>query len=318
MAIIGTDISLAIKLLKEGKPIGIPTETVYGLAANAFDEIAISSIFTIKQRPKFDPLIVHTYSLDALTDFVEHFPSPLAKLAQKFMPGPLTLLLEKKDVISDLVTAGSSLVAVRIPAHEMALQLLKHLDFPLAAPSANPFGYISPTNAQHVADQLGDKIDYILDGGQCNIGLESTILGLENDTITVYRKGGLSIEKIKSVVGNKIEIKQHSTSNPAAPGMLLTHYAPKTKVVIAQPGEYAIKYGNNIGVISFSKAQEYVDIKNQIILSSSNNYSEAARNLFSGMRHLDALNLDTIVVYLLPDEDLGMAINDKLNRAAAK
>jgi L-threonylcarbamoyladenylate synthase len=143
-------------------------------------------------------------------------------------------------------------------------------------------------------------------------------LGLQHDTITVFRKGGLSIEKIKSVVGSKIEILQHSTSNPAAPGMLISHYAPKTKVVIARPGEYAIKYGSNIGVISFSEAQAYVDFKNQIILSSSNNYAEAARNLFSGMRHLDSLNLDAIVAYLLPDEDLGMAINDKLNRAAAK
>ncbi len=167
---IGKDLERAARLLREGALVAIPTETVYGLAGNAFSETAVAEIFAVKQRPAFDPLIVHAGSLDRLQALAADFPPEARRLAEAFMPGPLTLLLPKADVISDLVTAGSPLVALRIPKHPMALDLLSLLEFPLAAPSANPFGYISPTTAQHVDQQLGSKIPYILDGGPCQVG----------------------------------------------------------------------------------------------------------------------------------------------------
>ena len=231
MAIIGTDINKASFFLKEGKLVAIPTETVYGLAANAFNSDAVAGIFEAKNRPTFDPLIVHTYNLEKVNEFVTHIHPELLKLANAFWPGPLTLLLPKKNTIPDLVTSGLDTVGVRIPNHPITLSLLSQLNFPLAAPSANPFGYISPTTAIHVNNQLGLKIPYILDGGACKIGLESTIVGEENGEIIIYRLGGLTIEAIKTVVG-KVSVQLNQSSNPKAPGQLKSHYAPKKPIYI--------------------------------------------------------------------------------------
>ncbi|MEM6379325.1 MAG: L-threonylcarbamoyladenylate synthase, partial [Bacteroidota bacterium] len=217
---IGTDLTHATKLLREGQVVAIPTETVYGLAGNALDIKAISEIFHVKQRPSFDPLIIHIPDIANAEKWVKKIPDNLLTLAKQFMPGPLTILVERKAIIPDLVTAGSPFVALRVPAHPLTQALLKELDFPLAAPSANPFGYISPTQAVHVQKQLGEKIPYILDGGACPVGLESTIVGIEDGQITVFRKGGLALESIKEVVGDAIQIKPFSSSNPKAPGML--------------------------------------------------------------------------------------------------
>ena len=316
MAIIGTDIQQAKTFLEQGNVIGIPTETVYGLAGNTFDIEAVTKIFEVKNRPTFDPLIVHTNSIERLSDFVQFIPEKASLLAQKFMPGPLTMLLPKHSSIPDLVTSGLDTVAVRIPNHPLTLELLQSLAFPLAAPSANPFGYISPTSAQHVAQQLGEKIPYILDGGECQIGLESTIVGFENEEVIVYRKGGLAIEEIEKIVG-KIHVNAHSSSNPKAPGMLKSHYSPRKDLLIFQ-GE---KFGNNSDRIGYLAFQEYnVDIprENQLILSKSGNYKEAAKHLFAYMRQLDSINIDKIYVELLPEKDLGRAINDRLKRAAVK
>lgn len=198
MSFIGESIDIAATLLKKGEAIGIPTETVYGLGANALNTAAIAKIFQIKQRPTFDPLIIHLSSFDKVYDYVEEVPEVLKRLADKFTPGPLTILLRKKQIIPDMITSGSPFVAVRIPAHPVTQALLQKVDFPVAAPSANPFGYISPTTAQHVADQLGNKVYYILDGGPCDIGVESTIVGMNDDGhLEVYRKGGLTLESIK-------------------------------------------------------------------------------------------------------------------------
>lgn len=307
---------MAASLLTAGEIVGIPTETVYGLAANALDEVAVSKIFTIKNRPTFDPLIIHTSSIERMMDYVVEVPDPLLKLAQVFMPGPLTLLLPKKENISDLVTAGSSQVAVRIPDHRLTRSLLKLLPFPLAAPSANPFGYISPTTAWHVDKQLGEKIPYILDGGSCLVGVESTIVGINDDKVTVFRKGGISLEKIRAVIG-EIEVITHSSSNPAAPGMLENHYASRHPLVIDDVDKILPRYETErVGVIVFKKPVDTIPIQNQIILSPTGNFEEAARNLFSGMRTLDALDLDVILAFLLPEEDLGVAINDRLRRAS--
>lgn len=318
MAIIGTNILYAKQLLLTGQVIGIPTETVYGLAGNAFDEDAVLKIFTVKNRPQFDPLIVHTDSLSKLTSFIADFPEKAQKLANVFWPGPLTLLLPKSDKISDLVTSGLNTVAVRIPNHPLTLELLSTLDFPLAAPSANPFGYISPTSAQHVEKQLGKKISYILDGGDSQVGIESTIVGFEGDEGVVYRLGGTSVEAIEKVIGS-VRLVAHSSSNPKAPGMLKSHYSPRKPLFIKDLKQVLERYSKEkIGYLSFQKINENVPLENQRILSPSGNYAEAAKHLFSYMRQLDGMAVDIIYAELLPEKDLGRAINDRIRRAAVR
>jgi L-threonylcarbamoyladenylate synthase len=316
MAIINSDINQAKIFLEQGNVIGIPTETVYGLAGNAFDIEAVTKIFEVKNRPTFDPLIVHTNSVERLKDFVQYLPEKALFLAQKFMPGPLTLLLPKHESIPDLVTSGLDSVAVRIPNHALTLELLTNLDFPLAAPSANPFGYISPTSAQHVNQQLGEKIPFILDGGECQIGIESTIIGFENEEVIVFRKGGLAIEDIEKVVG-KVRVNTHSSSNPKAPGMLKSHYSPKKDLLIFDKKVFEKETKKEqIGYLAFQEYNVNLPKSNQLILSESGSYKEAAKNLFAFMRQLDAMEIEKIYVELLPEIDLGRAINDRLRRAA--
>jgi L-threonylcarbamoyladenylate synthase len=316
MAIINSDINQAKIFLEQGNVIGIPTETVYGLAGNAFDIEAVTKIFEVKNRPTFDPLIVHTNSVERLKDFVQYLPEKALFLAQKFMPGPLTLLLPKHESIPDLVTSGLDSVAVRIPNHALTLELLTNLDFPLAAPSANPFGYISPTSAQHVNQQLGEKIPFILDGGECQIGIESTIIGFENEEVIVFRKGGLAIEDIEKVVG-KVRVNTHSSSNPKAPGMLKSHYSPKKDLLIFDKKIFDKETKKEqIGYLAFQEYNVNLPKSNQLILSESGSYKEAAKNLFAFMRQLDAMEIEKIYVELLPEIDLGRAINDRLRRAA--
>jgi L-threonylcarbamoyladenylate synthase len=319
MAEIGTDIALASSLLKNSALVAMPTETVYGLAGNAFDQEAILAIFKAKNRPFFDPLILHVDHVDKMSHFVEKVPSPLQKLAEAFWPGPLTLLLNRKPIVPDLITAGLPTVAVRIPAHPMALSLLATLPFPLAAPSANPFGYISPTTAAHVEAQLGDKIAYILDGGACEVGLESTIVGMENDVPVVYRLGGLSVDAIEAVIG-KVKINAHSSSNPQAPGMLKSHYSPRKKFVIAPTEAFLASYSKTqIGVLTFGAFHQQYPLENQLSLSLSEHVEEAAKNLFDYLRKLDEMAVEVIIMTaLLPAQGLGLAINDRLKRAAVQ
>lgn len=314
---IGKDLERAARLLREGALVAIPTETVYGLAGNAFSETAVAEIFAVKQRPAFDPLIVHAGSLDRLQALAADFPPEARRLAEAFMPGPLTLLLPKADVISDLVTAGSPLVALRIPKHPMALDLLSLLEFPLAAPSANPFGYISPTTAQHVDQQLGSKIPYILDGGPCQVGLESTIVGFDRAQAVIYRKGGIPVEAIEEVAGPALALA-HSSSDPLAPGMLKSHYAPKAPLRLGNLDELIREYRHlRLGILSFRRVFPELPSDNQVTLSENGDFTEAARKLFAAMRYLDALPIDVILAELLPEEHLGRAINDRLRRAAA-
>lgn len=320
MAQIGTDIGRAKELLEAGELIGFPTETVYGLAGNALNTDAVVKIFETKNRPNFDPLIVHTGSIDQISRYTHPIDGELQKLADQFWPGPLTLLLKKKPNISDHVTSGLDTVAVRVPDHPLALELLKTLDFPLAAPSANPFGYISPTQAMHVQDQLGDKIPYILDGGSCAVGLESTIVGIEEGQVIIYRLGGTEISAIEEIVG-KVLILPQSSSNPKAPGMLKSHYAPQKPFILGEIEALAEKYassGKKFAVLSFDK--DYSNLKPQanFILSEKRDFREAAKNLFSGMRFLDQSDVSVILAEELPEEHFGKAINDRLRRAAAK
>ena len=316
MAKISTDVSEAIKYLQQGEVIGIPTETVYGLAGNALDENAILRIFEVKNRPKFDPLIVHVATLEQARDFVLDFPSNALQLSNQFWPGPLTLLLDKKANVPDLLTAGSPRVAIRIPNHPLTLQLLEKLELPVAAPSANPFGYVSPTTAQHVEDQLGNKIPYILDGGPCAVGLESTIIGFEAEKPIVYRLGGIKLEDLETCVG-RVKLNLNLSSNPLAPGMLKTHYAPLKKIIVGKVAELIPKYQHKkIGIISF--IEDYnLNGAVQIILSKKGDLNEAAKNLFGALREMDQADIDLIITQRFPEEGLGKAINDRLHRASS-
>ncbi len=315
---IGIDIAYAAGLLREGQLVAIPTETVYGLAANALDETAVTRIFEAKNRPRFDPLIVHVAAVQDIETYTVEIPEKAQALARAFMPGPLTLLLPKRPIIPDLVTSGSPLCAFRVPGHPLAHALLEQLDFPLAAPSANPFGYISPTTAQHVAQQLGDKIPYILDGGPCAVGLESTIIGFEGEETIVYRKGGLAVEAIEAVVG-KVQIQPHSSSNPLAPGMLKSHYAPRIPLEWGDLKALLKKHaGKQLAVLAFREAVPEVPPEFQEVLSAEGDMAEAARKLFAAMRRLDASGAELILAEQLPEQGLGRAVNDRLRRAASR
>lgn len=311
--IIGNEISIAKKYLEQGETVGIPTETVYGLAASALSEDAVLKIFSIKERPHFDPLIVHVHSKEEIKKYVTEIPYKAAMLMEYFMPGPLTLLLKKKGVIPDLVTSGLDTVAIRVPNHPLTLSLLQQLDFPLAAPSANPFGYISPTTAQHVFDQLQGKIPYILNGGDTAVGVESTIVGFEgDDEAIIYRLGGLAIEEIGNVIGHVV-VRTNQTSNPKSPGMLASHYAPRKKLVT---GVSVNGLQGKIAVIAFNDPVAGVPVGNQVLLSAKGDLNEAAKNLFAAMRRLDSGNADVIYAVQFPDVGLGKAINDRLRRAS--
>ena len=320
MAEIGQDIAKAKGLLEKGELVAIPTETVYGLAANALNSSAAASIFEAKNRPSFDPLIIHTDSVDKINQWVEEIPEALRLLVEKFWPGPLTILLPRKSIIPDIVTSGLDRVAVRIPSHPLTLDLLYTLDFPLAAPSANPFGYISPTSAEHVNKQLGDQIPYILDGGPCQVGLESTIVGIEEGEVIVYRLGGLDVQEIEAIVG-AVKVKTHSSSNPSAPGLLESHYAPRKPFVVGDVKALLpnfLEKGQKVGVLTLSQIFREVPESDQIQLSAIGDLREAAAKLFAAMRFLDELELDVILAEWMPNEGLGKAMNDRLQRASVK
>lgn len=316
---IGQDIQRAASLLAQGEVVAIPTETVYGLAANAFDKKAVARIFEIKNRPTFNPLIVHIKNIEYLHSIADTIDGRLIKLMKIFASGPLTILVDKKSVIPDMVTAGSKRVAVRIPNHPLTLQLLNILDFPLAAPSANPFQYISPTSAQQVADQIGHKIPYILDGGKCTIGIESTIIGIEDGKLVVYRLGGVPVEELQKY-SNDLEIKtQSSTLNAVdTPGQLKKHYSPQKPLFIGNVYELINQFlDKKIAVITFGK--KTLPPLNTIIeynLSERADSKEAAANLFETLYSIDRSDADIIIAELLPDEGLGKAINDRLIRAS--
>lgn len=313
LAEIGTDIAKALSLLRANELVAIPTETVYGLAGNALSEESILKIYQTKKRPKFDPLIAHTHCLERVHDLVSYIPEKAKLLADAFWPGPLTLLLSKRDNVPDLLTSGLDRVAVRIPNHPLTLQLLQQLDFPLAAPSANPFGYVSPTSAVHVHDQLGSEIDYILDGGECQVGLESTIVGFEGDRAVVNRLGGIQVEDIERVIG-KVEVKTNNSSNPQAPGMLKSHYSPGREVIIGDIKSLLDQAeSSKTGVISFTKSY---GVEHEFILSPSGDLKEAARNIFKALRQMDHPDVEVVFTELLPEEGFGRAINDRLRRAS--
>ena len=318
MADIGQDINRAIQLLRHNELVTIPTETVYGLAANALNEDAVVKIFEAKNRPAFDPLIVHVHGATAFTEYAKNIPAAAMDLANEVCPGPVTFILKKKRNIPDLVTSGHDTVGLRVPRHSLTRDLLHRLEFPLAAPSANPFGYTSPTSAQHVQEQLGERIPYILDGGECEIGLESTILDFTKEKPTVLRLGGLAIEFIEEVLGQEVDVRT-SSSNPQAPGMLSSHYNPGKPVVVGEVDKRISELvDERIGVLRFKEYVPGVPLENQRILAPSGDLKEAARNFFSMLRSFNGLDVDLVVAEWLPDHGLGRAMNDRLRRASAK
>jgi L-threonylcarbamoyladenylate synthase len=314
IARIGTDLASAAALLRAGELVAIPTETVYGLAANAFDPVAVLKVFQVKARPSFDPLIVHIGRQEAIHGLVRALPPGAQALMDAFWPGPLTIVLPKQPEVPDIVTSGLDTVGVRMPAHPLTRALLDLLEFPLAAPSANPFGYVSPTTAQHVADQLGEHIPYILDGGAAEVGVESTIIGWEHDRWVLYRAGGVALERLEEVVGT-VDPGMKPV-RPVAPGMLESHYAPRKRVYVGDVSSLLKEHeGRRVGVIAFRTT--YPTYRNEV-LSPTGDLAEAARHLFAVLRELDASDVEVILAEVFPDVGLGRAINDRLRRAAAR
>ncbi|MGO4817443.1 L-threonylcarbamoyladenylate synthase [Flavobacterium sp. W22_SRS_FP1] len=319
MIIVSEDILKAADILKEENLVAIPTETVYGLAGNIYSEKAIKAIFEMKQRPFFNPLIVHIKSIAQLDELAKEIPEKARLLADKFWPGSLTMVLKKQESVPDLVTAGKESVAIRIPNHAATLALLEALDFPLAAPSANPFGCISPTSASHVVNYFAEKLRMVLDGGNCQNGIESTIIGFEDEEAVLYRLGSISVEDIEGVIG-KIQIKNKKESAPHAPGMLSKHYAPVTPTfLINDVAEFIKEFPERrIGLLLFKDKVESTSLIHQEVLSVKGDLKEAASNLYAAMHRLDMKKLDMIVAEQFPDFELGKSINDRLERATAK
>lgn len=315
---VGVDVAHAARLLRDGKLVSFATETVYGLGANALDVNAVARVFAVKNRPHFDPLIVHIAERSWLSRLVSAWPEEAERLANRFWPGPLTLVLPKTELVPDLVTSGLPSVAVRMPSHPLALELLRLADVPVAAPSANPFGQLSPTRAEHVVERLGDQIDYVLDGGPCSVGVESTVLLLEPDRAVLLRPGGVSLEEIESVIAPVAMPVRESTSDREAapsPGMLPQHYAPRTPLAIVEDLSH-IAAPEQCGLLTLQPHPAAARFAVAEGLSSSGNLTEAAANFFAALRRLDAARVERIITTPFPNQGLGRALNDRLMRAA--
>jgi len=316
---IGTNIERAAKLLYDSELVAIPTETVYGLAANGLDSKAVLKIFNAKKRPLSNPLILHFKDIGSVAQYTGELPESAQKLAQKFWPGPLTLLLDRREQIPDIVNSGREKVAVRIPQHPLLQDLLATVDFPLAAPSANLYGRISPTTAEHVSKELSGDISYILDGGPCTKGIESTIIGFEDDETLIYRLGAIPVEDIESCIDKKVLIHTHKSNseNPIASGMVNFHYAPQTPI-------YDIKDLSsthdviNYGYIGYDVLHKTIPAENQFLLSRDSDLNEASRNLYTSLHFMDSKNFDGIFICQFPEHGLGQSINDRINKAIAK
>jgi len=333
-------IEKAAQLLKSGVLVAFPTETVYGLGANALDPDAVAKIFMVKGRPADNPLIVHISDLTQLKEIVEEIP-PLTKLlAEKFWPGPLTILLKKKASIPPIVTAGLSTVAVRMPSHPIARALIQAADLPIAAPSANTSGRPSPTSAAHVLDDLSGKIPLILDGGPSQVGLESTVIDVQRENPLILRPGGITLEQLKEIIPNiqiySPEIMPALEDQPPSPGMKYTHYAPKAALFlykgpieemsnqILMDIQQFLTENHRIGILQLIPHQYYEVMKKKFPfleikkLSLNSNLEEIAANLFSSLRSFDELGVEIIFSESINPIGVGLAIMNRLNKAARR
>lgn len=315
-----SELASAGRLIRAGGVVAFPTETVYGLGADATNPVAVARIFEIKARPRFDPIIVHVESVAAAQAIVSDWRVEAARLAERFWPGPLTLVLPRRaEVIPDIVTAGLATVAVRVPDHPVALELIRRGGVPIAAPSANRFGSVSPTTAAHVRESLGGAVDLILDGGPCRAGIESTIIALGPQGPALLRPGAIGVEEIESIIGSVSRPPRRLAPGApaAAPGMFERHYATATPLHIAgaAPGSLDLARCGRLSLTAPADAKEYGAVE---VLSPTGDLREAAGGLFAAMRRLDALRLEAIIADRFPEHGLGLAINDRLARAAAR
>lgn len=308
-------IKLAGIIIRKGGLVAFPTETVYGLGADALNPMAVARIFEVKNRPRFDPIIVHVNSLADIEWLCLKVDDRARRLMEKFWPGPLTLTLPKSPIVPDIVTAGLPTVAVRMPSHPVALELIKEAGTPIAAPSANLFGYLSPTTAEHVREQIGNKIDLILDGGKCPVGVESTVVSFVRKEPMLLRPGGLPLEDIERIIG-KVKIPRSDPKRPQSPGQLPRHYSPRTPLQL-KTGEIVLEKGKKIGFLAFTP-KETLPYEMVEVLSPKGDLREAAANLFSCLHKLDKAGVDIIYAEPIPEEGLGRAIMDRLRRAAVK
>ena len=306
-----------VALLRAGEIVGLPTETVYGLAADALNSIAVAKIFEAKERPHFDPLIVHLPNRDWLEE-IANVPAQgrqlILELASQFWPGPFTIVLPKREIVPDIVTAGLGTVAVRISAHPVFAEIIRVFGGPLAAPSANRFGRVSPTTARHVRDELDERIPLIVDAGPTVHGIESTIVSVHDDTIEMLRRGPVTAEQLSEF--GKIDIVK-SRDKVSAPGQLPTHYAPKTPLrLIEDANSFSPDKNQRVGLLGWNPVESEKTFAVVRCLSERQDLREAATNLFRYLRELDALDLDLIIAEQVPDRGLGAAIMDRLRRAA--
>lgn len=312
---ISTDRNAAVELLSKGEVVALPTETVYGLAADALDPIAVAKIFETKGRPRFDPLIVHLSDRDWIEKLANIPPDDgplISKLATKFWPGPLTVVLPKREIVPEIVTAGLDTVALRISAHAVFTEIIREFGKPLAAPSANRFGRISPTTAKHVLAELGGLIPLIIDGGPTTHGIESTIVAVRDGKIQILRRGPITPEQLSEF--GKVEAAK-SDGKISAPGQLPSHYAPKTPLRLVDDVK-SFKSAERCALLSWTPLvsdDRFFAIRN---LSEKQDLREAAANLFRYLRELDELGVDLIVAERVPDQGLGSAILDRLTRAS--
>ncbi|HEY5350766.1 MAG TPA: L-threonylcarbamoyladenylate synthase [Candidatus Lustribacter sp.] len=302
----------AAALLRSGAVVAFPTETVYGLGANAFDARAVARIFEIKGRPTFDPLIVHVCGERMLETVVAGVPPLARRLIDTFWPGPLTLVLRKRDAVPDLVTAGLATVAVRMPAHPVAQTLIAAAGTPLAAPSANPFGYLSPTRAEHVAQMLGERVDLIVDGGPTAHGVESTIVMLEPQPV-LLRHGAIPAESIEALIG-PLARELSDAARPLAPGRLPQHYAPSVPIRVIDPASVPLSQRAGAALLAFDTPVDGYRVAR--VLSARSDLREAAAHLFDYLHELDASGAVRIDAATVPGEGIGAAIMDRLHRAS--
>jgi L-threonylcarbamoyladenylate synthase len=326
--VISTDRVAAVELLRKGELVAVPTETVYGLAANALNPIAVAKIFEAKERPRFDPLIVHLPNREWLRRIAE-LPAGdrqlILKLVDRFWPGPFTIVFPKRDIVPDIVTAGLDTVAVRLSAHPVFAEIVGELDEPLAAPSANRFGRVSPTTAPHVLDELDGRIPLILDAGPTEHGIESTIVAVRDGRIAILRRGPITHEQL-SEFGDILSLSV--TQRISAPGQLPSHYTPTTPLrLIDNAAAFLPQKNQRVGLLAWSSAvqspmssqpetyrlESFAAIRN---LSDRGDLREGAANLFRYLRELDALGLDLIVAERVLSQGLGAAIMDRLERAS--
>ncbi|MGI6366534.1 MAG: L-threonylcarbamoyladenylate synthase [Bacillota bacterium] len=321
------ELPVAVSLLQQGECVAFPTETVYGLGANALDPEAVAKIFRAKGRPADNPLIVHCHSQDQVWDLVQSWPREAQILMDKFWPGPLTLVLPKKPLIPSVVTGGLATVAVRIPSHPLALSLIRSADLPLAAPSANLSGKPSPTQAEHVWQDLAGKIPAILDGGPTGWGVESTVLDCTTYPFRLLRPGGVTLEELQELVAVDIATHQYGSAEiPPSPGMKYKHYSPAARVVLVvgknipqginDQVEECRRLGLKVAVMAWEEyRQDYPDLT-FLSLGKAGNYSAAAARVYQLLRRADQENCDVILVHGLPQQNLGMAIMNRLQKAA--